>query len=269
MRHEMMLHGIPYRPQLLPPMVLDLSVHRQPPIIPHLPYMPRLITHSIPPPPPPLIAIEEIYETAAQILIDNVKWIRDRLTTRTPDLPANDQIIILEDTWKDFFIIGAAQKNFNFSQLICYETLNNIGRPEKMLSIHKEVQEFQIILNTFASQNVDRTEFTYLREIVLFATDNVDCFDGIRSTSTGGSPCSTSDSKHLSEVNNIKVLYNAAKSNLKNYTSTIPGRYESLVEKLLPLFSSVTQYTIIELFFRRALGQGSMTTALCNVYTKE
>lgn len=265
-RHDMMLHGIPYRPQLLPPMVLDLSVHRQAPIIPHLPYMPRLITHPIPPPPPPLIAMEAVYEAAAQIFLDNVRWIKDRLTTRKPELPVNDQLIILEDSWKDFFIIGAAQVNFNFNQLICFETLNNVERPEKVLSIHKEVQEFQIILNKFASQNVDRTEFTYLREIILFATDNVDCFDGIRSTSTGGSPCSTSDSKQLREISNIKVLYDAAKSNLKNYTSTTPGRFESLVDKLLPLFAHVTNYTIEELFFRRTIRDGTIVGTLLNVY---
>lgn len=260
-RQEMVLHGMPYRPQLLPPMVLDLSIHRQPPIMP-LPYMPRLITHPIPPPPPPLIAMEAVYETAAQIFLDNVRWIKERLT-RKPEIPVSDQLIILEDSWKDFFIIGAAQVNFNFIQLLCFETINNVERPEK---VNEEVQKFQIILNKFASQNVDRTEFTYLREIILFATDNVDCYDGIRSNSTGGSPCSTRDSKQLREIHKIKVLYDAAKNNLRNYTSTTPGRFESLIEKLLPLFANVTNYTIEELFFRRTIRDGTIMGTLLNVY---
>lgn len=267
-RHEMMLHGIPYRPQLLPPMVLDLSVHRQAPIIPHLPYMPRLITHPIPPPPPPLMAMEATYEAAAQIFLENVHWIRDRLRTQLPQLPDSDQLTLLEDSWKDFFLIGAAQRNFNFSQLFCFEALNNVGRTENVLLIYKQVEEFQTILNKFASQNVDRTEYTYLREIILFATDNVDCFDSVRSNSTGGSPCSTSDSKHLRELNSVKVLYDAAKCNLKNYTSTVPGRFESLVEKLLPLFANVANYTIEELFFRRTIRDSTIIGTLENVYNK-
>ncbi|KAJ6637820.1 Protein tailless [Pseudolycoriella hygida] len=258
MRHDIMLQG--YRPPI--PMVLDLSVHRPPPIIP-LPYIPRMLP-TIAPPIAPLFPIDSIYETAAQIFLDNVKWIKQRLTERKPDLPIKEQLIILEDAWKDLFIIGATQVHYSFIQWIGYESLSNFNRPEKRPSIQKESQELHNVLSKCASLVIDRTEFAYLREMILFA-DRTD-YDSVRPTSTCDSPRSTNDSNHLRETSFKKVFHDDAKNRLKTYTSLSPERFEYLVDQILPRFAIVTNYTIEELFFRQAIRDNSIVGTLANVY---
>jgi nuclear receptor subfamily 2 group E member 1 len=328
-------------PQMVPNMGMDLSVPRiTNPFLTPPPYLPSFSSAnssppstitSTPPPQPttpvhshhitsspqqttvfhhqappaathPLIAVDAIRESAAQLLFMNVNFLKN-LTPFT-QLPLSDQLLLFEESWKEFFIMGIAEHllPINFTQLLfAYEFLNTAcHEPKSKISTEtmiREIEAFQEILNKFIQMRVDSNEFVYLRAIVLYKSElnnnnnnnnNEKDKDSSQDIITSTSDDSSSDlshnnstttiktnmsSKSLEETSKVKALESNAKDALAAYEQSYYGiahqiRYKNLLA-LLPSLKLVSHFTIEELFFRRNIGHVPLLKLLIDLYMQK
>lgn len=120
-----------------------------------------------------LIAVDAIRESAAQLLFMNVNFLKS-LTPFT-QLSMSDQLLLFEESWREFFIMGIAEHMLpiNFTQLLfAYDFLNSASDSSKskvsMETMIREIEAFQDVLNKFIQMRVDSNEYVYLRAIVLY-----------------------------------------------------------------------------------------------------
>ncbi|XP_052863136.1 protein tailless [Anopheles cruzii] len=252
----------------------------------------------------PLVAVDAIRESAAQLLFMNVNFLKS--LAPFVQLPMADQVVLFEESWREFFILAVAQylAPVNFGQLlIAYEYLNG-GRGEPGAGgttisdfLLKEVEIFQEVLGQLAALRVDPNEYVYLRAIVLYKTEFGDGETSISSlSSSDGSDVTTSTihththqhhhqhhhhhhhmgtpgiSRTISELATVRALEESARDALATYIQTCrPGptnRYRALLQ-LLPLLRSVSSYTIEELFFRRNIGPAPLLKLLLDFYRQK
>lgn len=290
-QHDMLMQSsmtnLQYRsqPHLIPQMALDLSVNRTPHMMPHLPYMP-LLSHPPAPPTPPFVSVEDIMvkdisEKAAQIVFSSVDYIEKQRDRDLINLPLSDEHLLIKESWREFFIIGATQEYLlskcaihqlinSFNTYNAYKLLCSHADPLKIISsVTKEIEWFYDIQNKMAKQNIDRYEYDCLRAIVLYKYNGKE--GEFIQSSNGDSPCSSkSDLTQLKEHDIVRSLLEKAKLKLQNYTLTTKpsqiNRYEDLLEHL-PKMNQVSGFTIEELFFRRALIPGmTIVSAMLDAY---
>lgn len=210
----------------------------------------------------PLVAADAVRESAAQLLFMNVNFLKS--IQHFTKLPLNDQLILFEESWREFFILAVAQyllpMNFNHL-LMAYEYQNNNRSEPISTSIVREVEIFQEILAQIVALRIDAKEFIYLREIALYKIE----FDPETSISSSGSDSS------IQEVATIRSLEEKAREALEMHIRAYrPGPIDRcrLLIQLLPAMKSISSYTIEELFFRRTIGSAPLLKLLIDLYQK-
>ncbi|XP_034114809.1 protein tailless [Drosophila sulfurigaster albostrigata] len=269
-----------------PAAVLDLSVPR----VPHHPvhqghhgffsptaaYMNALATRALPPT-PPLMAAEHIKETAAEHLFKNVNWIKS--VRAFTELPMPDQLLLLEESWKEFFILAMAQylMPMNFAQLLFVYESENANR-EIVAVVSREVHAFQDVLNQLCHLNIDSTEYECLRAISLFrksppaASSTEDLANSSILTGSGSPNSSASaESRGLLESGKVAAMHNDARNALHNYISRThpnqPLRFQTLLG-VVSLMHKVSSFTIEELFFRKTIGDITIVRLISDMYSQ-
>lgn len=267
------------------PLVLDLSVPRMPASSPNMAssilnatpppsYMPAM---SACPPTPPLVAAKQIRESAAQTLFQNVEWLR---TCRAfVQLPLSDQLILVEDSWRELFILAAAQYlvPINFSQLLyAYELLDSSNtnamapRSQSALSFFQEVENFQKILTKMTHLRIDYHEFEFMREIALFKSPAP---EKTPTAAGDSSDTSTDDGRSMmQDSEKVRQFQEQARNRLASYVNSKypmqPFRCRELL-LILPELNFVSNYTIEELFFRQSIGYVSIGKLTANIYSQK
>lgn len=179
----------------------------------------------------------------------------------------HDQKILLEDSWRELFFANVAEANLidNFDVLLCaYESLE---KSDKTPTINKEIKLCEDILRRMKNLQIQAVEYRCLRSLILFKSGQTAGGGGgneLLSTNSGGSPCSSNDSKQLHDVQKIRNLFEAAESELKRFGNDDMGRYQSLTESLSHV-KNVSSYTVKELFFRNIIGENSLITTLLSL----
>lgn len=117
------------------------------------------------PSPPPITATllspsnpEAICEAAARLLFMNVKWAKNVPAFTT--LSLSDRLLLLEESWRDLFVIGSAQFLYPLDLKVLENSRTNL----------KDVELFEKALEELARIRPDSNEFACLRAIVLFKT---------------------------------------------------------------------------------------------------
>jgi nuclear receptor subfamily 2 group E member 1 len=184
-----------------------------------------------------LIAVDAIRESAAQLLFMNVNFLKN-LTPFT-QLPLADQLLLFEESWREFFIMGIAEHLLpvNFTQLLfAYELVNSTthdGSKSKVSTetMIREIEAFQDILNKFIQMRVDSNEYVYLRAIVLYKSElngrniinnnnnNNNIVDNNKDSSqdviTSTSDDSSSDASHNNSMTTIKTFSSTSTSSAR------------------------------------------------------
>ena len=124
---------------------------------------------------------ETICESAARLLFMNVRWAKSVPAFTT--LPSRDQIILLEESWRELFVLGAAQFTLPIEAGTLMTALglanspfaNLTGSPssvssERQLNLLSEIKTVQETVAKFKQMNVDATEYACLRAVILFKT---------------------------------------------------------------------------------------------------
>lgn len=142
---------------------------------PHVPPCPSKI-----PSPPPIIPSlltpsdpEAMCESAARLLFMNVKWAKN--IPAFTSLSLSDRLILLEESWRDLFIIGSAQFLYPLDLKVLFDGTNPRFNA-------KDVETFESALAEFSKVRPDSSEYACLRAIVLFRT-NIEEINGGRSSS--------------------------------------------------------------------------------------
>lgn len=164
----------PYRINLMTPPLAHCSsnIPSPPPITPFL------LTPSEP---------EAMCEAAAKLLFMNVKWAKN--VPAFTSFSLSDRFILLEESWRDLFVIGTAQ----FLYPLDLRVLFNGKRIEA-----KDVQLFESVLAEFSNIRPDSNEYTCLRAIVLFKTNFAD--------KSGSSSPSQTELKKLQDLPAVAAL---------------------------------------------------------------
>lgn len=130
---------------------------------------------SSPPVPPFLLTSatpDAMCEAAARLLFLNVKWAKN--VPALTSLSLSDRMLLLEESWRDLFVIGTAQFLYPLDLKLLCDARN--PRIET-----KSVEDFETVLAEFAQLRPDSNEYACLRAIALFKTN-------FGSSSGGGSP---------------------------------------------------------------------------------
>lgn len=258
-QQDLVFRSLPIQ-SAIPPYILDLS-SRNRTLIDQPTYQTPVLSPFHPVPLSPTNAVETICETAAQLLFMNIRWIKAQCLINP--LPIGDQLILLEHSWTDLFILGAAQYllQFNFSPLLfAYQA------SEKSALIHNEANDFQSILCKLADMNIDSREYNCIRSIALYNA-------AARNERTDGSDDTKDDlsKPRLEDISKIITYRDEAIADLAahiNVTKSIqPMRLKNLM-LMLDQLKRVSSYTIEELFFRRTIGEVTIVKVMVDMYSQ-
>ncbi|XP_011879545.1 PREDICTED: nuclear receptor subfamily 2 group E member 1 isoform X2 [Vollenhovia emeryi] len=260
-----------------PPTALDLVLPKAPseprvsmpgpsphPSLPHPAYCNALTISKMPSTIPnlqlpfiPSINPESICEQAARLLFLNVHWARDLVSATS--LVMEDQLTLLESSWRELFLLAAAQMIPTLDPTpLLPPSLQSIG-----LAI--EVNRFRETLAGFHAMNLDQHEFACIRAIVLFKAGlDSESVSSSRSTSSN----SPSPGSRLRDAICVARLMDSAQLALGQRLSV--ASYGTLrlnkLLLLLPTLRSVSAHAIEELFFRTTIGVIPIERIICDVY---
>ncbi|XP_045197632.2 nuclear receptor subfamily 2 group E member 1-like [Mercenaria mercenaria] len=199
---------------------------------------------------------EAVCEAAARLLFMSIKW-----TKNVPaflGLPYRDQVTLLEESWRELFVLGAAQFQMpiDASTLLSAAGLSSENsQTEKVMNLMTEIRALQEIIAKFKTIQVDATEYACLKGIVLFKT----VLPGNTS----------SDVKTLRDFHTVASLQDQAQMTLSKYIQTSyptqPFRFGKLL-LLLPTLKTVSGSTIEELFFRKTIGSIPIERLLIDMF---
>lgn len=208
-----------------------------------------------------------ICESAARLLFMNVQWAKN--LPMLDRLSLQDQLLLLEESWRELFIIGAAvlMSHHDFNLLV-QETGILQKDSEKSVVFLQEVKEFQELISRLSQFHVDSNEFACIRSIVLFKTnfDRPTTNPGVVSSTSSSSAC---ESRILNDAASVQTLQDHMQLTLNKYISatypTQPLRFGKLL-MLLPQLRLVSCETIEELFFRKTIGNIPIVRIICDMY---
>ncbi|CAH1962391.1 unnamed protein product [Acanthoscelides obtectus] len=209
-----------------------------------------------------LLSPAVICESAARLLFMNVQWIRS--IGHFTSLPLQDQLLLLEETWRELFILGAAQF-LPISDLtpLVYSCGALDRTSEKSAFLHK-TQQFEEVLKSVRQFQLENQEYTCLRAIALFKTS----FEKGNSGDTSPSQALGT----LTDRDRIASIQDDTQLALNKYISTVyptqPLRFGKLL-LLLPTLKTVSGETIEDLFFRKTIANIPIVRIICDMYKSQ
>lgn len=203
---------------------------------------------------PPRIT-ENYRELAARIILRIVDFMKS-----SPDitrLPIADQLILLEEGWKELFLLKAAEVNLIDSVpalLADIEDPKITSNPDLKAKLLRHATSLRTALEQIKHERMDSAEFCYLKLIAVFKII------------TPGVPSRIQNLQNASAValhhQNAIVMLQA---HTQRFHPLDTMRGLRLLNMRVILTTSVVEETITELFFR---GMGSMTAILNGLYEK-
>ncbi|CAH2035005.1 unnamed protein product, partial [Iphiclides podalirius] len=213
------------------------------------------------PSPPPITASllspaepEAMCEAAARLLFMNVKWAKN--VPAFTSLSLSDRLLLLEETWRDLFVIGTSQFLYPLDLKILYDGKN------QRIDV-KDIEEFNIALAELAKVRPDNNEFACLRAIVLFKTTVGE------KTNLGSPSAPSSETRRLQDLPAVATLQDHSQVVLNEYTARMyphDSSRSSQLYQLLPVIRRVCSATIVELFFRATIGEIPIERIISDMY---
>lgn len=193
---------------------------------------------------------ETIFETSARLLFMAVKWAKNLPSFAS--LPFRDQVILLEESWSELFLLNAIQwcmplEVANCALFSTTEHCANLLTPGSRAQVVQDVRSLNETLLRFKSILVDPAEFACMKAIVLFRAET----------------------RGLKDPNQIENLQDQAQVMLAQHCrNQFPGQIARFGRLLLmlPLLRTINSHKIESLFFQRTIGNTPMEKVLCDMY---
>ncbi|XP_054159673.1 photoreceptor-specific nuclear receptor-like [Oppia nitens] len=184
---------------------------------------------------------ESIYETSARLLFMAVKWAKN--LPSFANLTFRDQIILLEESWAEIFLLSAIQwclpldKNPLFSVANIPDGANHSS----------DIRVLNDSLNRYRGTAVDAAEFACLKALALFKPEA----RGLKDVSR---------IEHMQDQGQIMLL-----QHIKTHHPTNPTRFGKLLLSLLSL-RIISADRIADIYFQRTIGSTPMEKLLCDMF---
>ncbi|VEN47697.1 unnamed protein product [Callosobruchus maculatus] len=189
----------------------------------------------------------------------NVQWIKS--IGHFTSLPLQDQLLLLEESWRELFILGAAQFLPISDLMPLVYSCGALDRTSAKSSFLQKTQQFEEVLRNVRQFQLDNQEYTCLRAISLFRTS----FEKGKSGSP--SPLGT-----LTDPDRVASIQDDTQLALNKYISTVhptqPLRFGKLL-LLLPTLKTVSGETIEDLFFRKTIANIPIVRIICDMYKSQ
>ncbi|XP_015786062.1 nuclear receptor subfamily 2 group E member 1 isoform X1 [Tetranychus urticae] len=199
---------------------------------------------------------DSVQEITARLLFMVIRWIKSLPTFRT--LSKNDQITLLEDSWKDLFLLNMAQWSVTFDVVsptspggpsyVNRAIIQSKATDNPEMSI--DVQYIQEIMRRFRQLSPDGTECSCLKAVVLFRPESI----------------------RLCDVHPVEMQQDQAQCVLSDYVrhkyQRQPTRFGRLL-LILPCLRTISSTTVEKLFFRETIGEIPIEKILVDMYHME
>ncbi|KAJ8674681.1 hypothetical protein QAD02_010467 [Eretmocerus hayati] len=208
-------------------------------------------------------------EMAAQLLLLSVRWARD--LNLHSGLCEEDQLTVLESSWRELFLLSAAQ----YAPYLDPTALLPAGPAGVGLAL--EAARFRETLLAFNALGLDSHEYSYVSAVVLYKA-GLDCDSSAMhapcsSRSSNGS-CSpqggpTNQQPRLRDAASVVRLRDSAQQALgarMAATSSFGALRFSKLILMLPMLRTVSASAIEDFFFRRAIRDCNMESIIYNAY---
>ncbi|XP_037044377.1 photoreceptor-specific nuclear receptor isoform X2 [Bradysia coprophila] len=193
---------------------------------------------------------ETVYETSARLLFMAVKWAKNLPSFAS--LTFRDQVILLEESWAELFLLNAIQWCMPLDPTNCAlfsvsEHCNNVIGNGLNKQIALDIRSLHDTLCRFKSVLVDPAEFACLKAIVLFR----------------------SETRGLKDPAQIENLQDQAQVMLSQHCR---GQFPAQIARfgrlllMLPLLRIVNSHKIESIYFQRTIGNTPMEKVLCDMY---
>ncbi|XP_066141753.1 nuclear receptor subfamily 2 group E member 1-like isoform X3 [Euwallacea fornicatus] len=174
---------------------------------------------------------ENTYESAAKLLFLAIKWAKTipsflRLSLR-------DQSILLEESWRELFILTAAQWVLPIDEVILVN--NAIAPSSRHAFLEEDARKLREIISRLNMLKVDHTEHACLKALVLFKAE-----------------C-----RGLCEPTHVELLQDQTHVMLHEYCSQRQNHHKARFGKLLltlPAIQSISRQSLEELLFKQTVG---------------
>nr|ASL70515.1 nuclear receptor [Brachionus rotundiformis] len=177
-----------------------------------------------------------LQETSARVLLMSIKWCKSLPSFAA--LPLRDQIILLEESWPEIFLLSALQISLPL-EVNPFLTANDYADDKSNVKLITEVfSKFKIL-------NIDPNEFAFLKAIVLFK----------------------SEIRGLRDAQGVENLQDQAQIMLSqhiNSQSMPPNRFGKLL-LVLPMLRTVGGQRIEKLYFSQSIASLSIEKILTDL----
>ncbi|XP_055945302.1 protein dissatisfaction-like [Argiope bruennichi] len=192
---------------------------------------------------------ESVQEITARLLFMVIRWVKCLPTFQT--LTKTDQVILLEESWKDLYLLNLSQWS------VTLDILGTLPRPPLALT-RASAQEphlvdmhyVQEVMRRFRQLSPDATECSCLKAIVLFRPETVG----------------------LCDVHPVEMLQDQAQCILGDYVRhkypRQPTRFGRLL-LLIPCLRAVSSQAVEKLFFKDTIGDIPIERLIGDMYHME
>ncbi|XP_034245012.1 nuclear receptor subfamily 2 group E member 1 [Thrips palmi] len=188
---------------------------------------------------------EVLQETTARLLFMAVQWVRSLAPFQT--LSKKDQLLLLQESWKELFLLHLAQWSIPWDLSALLESPQARDRLPQDEVTAAELKTIVEIMSRFRQLSPDVSECGCMKAVILF----------------------TPETGELCDSQPVEMLQDQAQCILSDYVRTRyprqPTRFGRLL-LLVPSLRSVRQATVEQLFFRETIGEIPITRLLGDMY---
>ncbi|XP_072019430.1 LOW QUALITY PROTEIN: nuclear receptor subfamily 2 group E member 1-like [Amphiura filiformis] len=191
---------------------------------------------------------ESIPELAARLLFTSVKWTKNIPCYRL--LTYHDQVMLLEEGWRDLFLLGIAQWSVPLDTETMVKSLTkHLEKPsnEYVNEVRSQIRYMQDVVAHLRSLDVDFTEYACLKAVALFKPETLG----------------------LKEPVQVESLQDQAQVMLGDYVrhayTSRPVRFGRLL-LTLPALRAVSSKLIERLFFQETIGSIPIERLLTDMF---
>ncbi|TDG47235.1 hypothetical protein AWZ03_006366 [Drosophila navojoa] len=195
-----------------------------------------------------LLSWEMLQETTARLLFMAVRWVKCLMPFQT--LSKNDQHLLLQESWKELFLLNLAQWTIPLDLTPILESPLIKERVLQDEATQMEMKTIQEILCRFRQITPDGSEVGCMKAIALFAPE------------TAG----------LCDVQPVEMLQDQAQCILSDHVRLRYPRQATRFGRLLlllPSLRTIRASTIEALFFKETIGNVPIARLLRDMYTME
>ncbi|EDW03019.1 protein dissatisfaction [Drosophila grimshawi] len=195
-----------------------------------------------------LLSWEMLQETTARLLFMAVRWVKCLMPFQT--LSKNDQHLLLQESWKELFLLNLAQWTIPLDLTPILESPLIKERVLQDEATQIEMKTIQEILCRFRQITPDGSEVGCMKAIALFAPE------------TAG----------LCDVQPVEMLQDQAQCILSDHVRLRYPRQATRFGRLLlllPSLRTIRAATIEALFFKETIGNVPIARLLRDMYTME